>query len=706
MRFLFLIFWLSLAPVIAIAQSAATLIADRISVDPSGVLVASGNVQIWQGDVTITATEVRYTRDGDRLTITGPIILDDGDRTTILASEAELDADLRLGVLTDARFILDKRLQVVAAEISREGDRYTQAHKIAATSCHICRGRTPIWQIRAQRMVHDRDERQIYFEHAQLRFFDIPVLYLPRVRLPDPSLERARGFLIPELKNNTRLGFGLKLPYFIPIGDHKDLTISPFFTSKTKTVEYRYRQAFRTGDIEFVGAFSDDELLPNESRGYVFGTGRFDLARGYELTFDIQAVSDSDYLSDYRYSDLDRLRSRVEVGRVQHHKNVEVHLSTYHSLRSTDDNSTIQSIVAEGIMEERFPISPRFGEVGYKLSFLASRRSSTLGVDGPDLDSEVDGFDVGRVSFDGYWNASHTFKNGLIVEGAASTNLDVFNVRQHAALPSNITNATGMVAATLRWPLMRKTSQGGHTVIEPVVQLAYVDGTKNLTPNQDSTRVEFDFGNIFNPSRSPGHDLKEFGGRFNIGLKGNHLTARGHEIAWNVGKVIRTSNPNTFSTTSGLSGTNSDWLIEAGFKGTGGMELFNRSIIADSGTIRKSETRLGFGSEKTNINASHTWLAADAAEDRTISVSELALTGDHALTDNWTLSTGLRYDFRTETLTQAGVGARYQNECIDISFSASKQFTGVPSTDYGLKIGLRGFGSSANTPAATHKCGG
>ncbi len=707
MRRFLLIFWLCLAPALTFAQSSPTLIADEVVVERQGVITARGNVHIWQGDVVITAHEVRYDQSTDTLTIKGPITVQDGDRVTILASEAEMDNTLRTGVLRDARFVLDKRLQVAAAELSMESDRYNQAYKVAATSCHICNGRTPIWQIRAQRMVHDKEEQQIYFEHAQLRFFNVPVLYLPRVRLPDPSLKRSTGFLIPRLHNNTRLGVGVRLPYFITLGDHRDLTITPYISTKTNTLELRYRQATRLGDFEFNAAVSDDHFLPGSNRGYIFGQGAFALARDYDLTFELQAVSDRTYLQDYRYSDADRLRSRIELNRANRLKNVELRVSAYHSLRPTDVNSILPSIVVEGIMEERLPLAGNLGEAGYALSFFGSRRSSSNPLDTAlDTDLDPDGFDLARFTLHGYWTGTRTFNNGMIFDWNTQVDADAYYIRQHATLGPQVNNATGTVMATLRWPLMRQNADGGTMQLEPVVQVAHTESTANTTPNQDSTRVELDFGNLFAASRAPGHDAKDVGTRLSFGVKARHNFANGNVLTWNIGRIFRKNSPTTFSNSSGLGSTHSDYVIEAGYTNQSGLDLMNRVILTDIGTIRKSDTRIGFSQDRTNVSATHTWLEADPAEQRFSDISELSLDGSRRIGDNWTLSTGLRYDFQSETLSEANVGAQYQNECIEVKFSATKRFTGIQDTDYGLSVGLRGFGTGPAETTHAKKCGG
>ena len=68
--------------------------------------------------------------------------------------------------------------------MNRVNGRYSQLYKTAVTSCRICNdGTPPLWQIRARRVIHDQVENQLYFEGAQLRVKDVPIFYLPYLRL-------------------------------------------------------------------------------------------------------------------------------------------------------------------------------------------------------------------------------------------------------------------------------------------------------------------------------------------------------------------------------------------------------------------------------------------------------------------------------------------------------------------------------------------
>ncbi|NHX27486.1 LPS-assembly protein LptD, partial [Escherichia coli] len=194
----------------------ATLIADRVNVAPGGVLVAEGNVEVLFDGYRMMASRVIYDRASDQLTVEGPmrIVMDGG--SVITADSAEMSADMRDGLLRSARLVLDSRLQLAAAEMLRVEGRYTVLDKTVASSCRICVGQpVPLWQIRARRVIHDTEARQLYFDRARFEVVGLPIFYAPRLRLPDPTLERSSGFLTPSVRATNRLGIGVKIPYFL-----------------------------------------------------------------------------------------------------------------------------------------------------------------------------------------------------------------------------------------------------------------------------------------------------------------------------------------------------------------------------------------------------------------------------------------------------------------------------------------------------------
>ncbi len=693
-------FWLGLCVSAATAQQAVTLLADQVTVQGSSILTATGNVEVFFGDTQLQASQVVYDQTNDQLRIVGPIALRQGDQLTILADAAELDPQLQNGILQSARMVLNQQVQLAAAEINLVDGRYTQLTKVAATSCHVCGDRPPLWQIRASRVVHDTLEKQIYFDNAQLRVLDLPIFWLPRLRIPDPSLERATGFLIPQIRANTRLGTGLKIPYFIPIGDHRDVTLTPYFSPNTRTLEARYRQKFVNGSITVNAAATTDDILPNEFRGYLFADGRFDFQNDFTLRFDVETTTDDAYLLDYGYSGKDRLDSAISISRVHSDSYFNAGLINYFSLRDTENNATQPTLVADVVYERRlFPVNLG-GELNLRADLHSHyRRSDTFGPDGRD---------VSRLGLQAAWVRDWTLSNGFILETNNQLNLDYFNVSQDNNYPDNAVSVLPTLSAKLRWPLVRSDSKGGTQTLEPIAQIMWSEDFGDLIPNEESTRVEFDEGNLFALSKFPAADQRESGLRANLGLSWARVADEGWQSSFVLGRVFSSkSNPN-FTQSSGLSSLQSDWLISGQLDLDNGLDLTARAILNDTLAVTKSEARLDWRNEKLRVGASYVYIVADTAEDRPDPVNELSLDGNYVVNQNWSTSAGVRYSFIEDRAASANLGLRYEHECVEVDFSASRRFTSSsslePSTDFDLSIGLRGFTANAGGKKFAHRC--
>ncbi|MDB9924326.1 LPS assembly protein LptD [Planktomarina sp.] len=709
MRLNLAIIFIMFSSLSAVAENITNLIADEIKINQAGELVASGAVTVWYEDRKVTASSITYASQNDKLIIRGPIRIMDNQSTMILGDQAELSEDLKVGIIKSAKIILGYQVQIAAAKVLQKDVRYSEAFNIAATSCHVCLNKTPLWQIRARKIVQDKFEKQIYFEHAQLRVLDIPVFYLPFMRLPDPSLKRATGLLAPKLKTSSVLNTGIKIPYFIRLNKHKDFTITPFYSPKTKTIEYRYRQAYTSGFMLIEGALTRDALIPNKNRGYILSDTSLILQNGYNLGIQLQAVSDPSYLFEYDFAQLDRLNTKLELSRSMRYQNSEVKLSNYHSLRENENNATQPTLVAEGAIESRLNPDMIKGEIGLEANFLKSYRYSDLNNDGPDSDTLVDGYDTTRLSLLSNWDHGWEIANGIILHFENEFGLSQYYVQQHADIGPKVTRMFGVGAVGLRWPWYRINSNGGIGVVEPQIQLVRSVSSNSAVPNDDSTQVEFDEGNLFRLNRAPGLDLIENGSRLNVGLAGSQFMDSGSNLSWKIGRVLRSEALSTFPSGSGLSNSISDWLLATNFQQKNGIELINRALIASDGVVTKSETSLKVNRNQHQIRATHVELTKDSKILQNQSLSSVTLEWNYNLNSNWRSDSKFQFDSNIGRLSKLELGLRYENECVNVDLSSSRSFstssTLIDKTDFTLSVELTGFSSSDRKNAKSHKCG-
>ena len=62
--------------------------------------------------------------------------------------------------------------------------------------------------MKARKIRHDKLKKTIYYDHATLKLYDVPIFYFPYFFHPDPTVKRQSGFLIPTFSNSTNVGSG------------------------------------------------------------------------------------------------------------------------------------------------------------------------------------------------------------------------------------------------------------------------------------------------------------------------------------------------------------------------------------------------------------------------------------------------------------------------------------------------------------------
>lgn len=705
--------WLALAdaPVQAQAVSQqeqtapAMLVADQLFITPDRTLVAEGNVEAFQGDTRLRAAKITFDQTTGTLDIEGPIRIDQGDTITILASAAELDRDLRNGLLTGARMVFQQQLQLASLQMSRVGGRYTQLYKTAATSCDVCDdGRPPLWQIRAERVTHDQLERQLYFESAQFRILDVPVVYFPALRLPDPSLDRATGFLIPSLRSTSNLGTGIKLPYFFTLGPHRDLTLAPYISSSTRTLDLRYRQAFRTGRIEFNGAYTRDDLYSGEGRGYAFLEGRFQLPRDYQLSFDFKTVSDDAYLADYGLPDLDRLRSDIVLERARRDRLLRASLTHYKTLRDSEIQSEIPSGIAEVYYQTRHHPALTGGELRLTLQGHGHHRSSSL----EGTETASNGRDLTRLTADIEWRRSWRLGYGILAEWEIGGAADAFRSYDDSFYTERLTRFTPRSAVTFRLPMTRQEASGATQYLEPILQIGWRNEGSGDVASEESRFVEFDQGNLLSLSRFAEADAREDGLTLVYGANWARYAPSGWQAYATAGHVLRSEADPRFTKSSGLGGTSSDLLLAGQIKFGKGLALSTRGLLNGSFNFSKAELRGDWTTHRSSLSGTYLWLGTDPDEERDEETSELWLDGRYDLNPNWSASARLRYDVSDARATRAGLGVAYSNECVTVDVSVNRRYTSTtsvePTTDFGFTISLNGFSVNSGSKQYRRSC--
>ncbi len=152
-----------------------------------------------------------------------------------------------------------------------------------------------------------------YIKNAIIRFWDVPVLWLPYLVVPLKS-ERQSGLLTPAFENSSNGGFAFSMPYFWAISRNTDATIT--LTNYEKrglkaTTEYRYvLDEVSGGDLNFANihdkAFAEDSRFndfrtPND-KGKPIDRWFMRYEHFFEMPDEIIHRSQLNLASDLQYS--------------------------------------------------------------------------------------------------------------------------------------------------------------------------------------------------------------------------------------------------------------------------------------------------------------------------------------------------------------------------------------------------------------------
>ena len=349
-------------------------------------IVAEGDVRAFFGERYLRADRLTYDPATDVVTAEGNVSITDEDLETIFAGRVVISGDLRDGIAENFSALLEDNARLAADSAIQEQGARTKLNRAVYTACNVCDkkgdAKIPTWRIKSLRVTRDAERKVVRFHHAFFELKGVPILYTPFLQGPDPSVERQSGFLTPRVGASTRLGFNFELPYYFALSNSEDATFHPKYTAEDGVLwQAEYRRRFKNGYHVFQGGIIDGPnqpepdpptpgRLPVEStpgvRWHLFGRGYQDFGDHWRASYDIEHVSDIEYLRQYdvqRRGDLrqqvDRgatrqLRSNFRLARTGESSRLFIDTFLFQGLREQDDSSTTPYVLPLIDYEHRF----------------------------------------------------------------------------------------------------------------------------------------------------------------------------------------------------------------------------------------------------------------------------------------------------------------------------------------------------------------
>jgi len=678
--------------------------ADELTYDREArTVTATGHVEIAFGSRVLLADRVTYNEATGVVTADGNVSLLDPEGDVAFADRLVLRNEMRDGVVQTLRILLSDNSKLAGHEVVRADGNMTTLHRGVYSPCEICEEKghkTPLWQIKAFRVIHNKEEQRIIYEDAYLEFFGVPVAYVPYFSQPDPTVKRQSGFLPPKLASSTDLGQEIEIPYYWAISPDKDVTLMPRFTTKEGIVyKGEYRQRIESGQYKMFGTGTwprtQQTGTPGDAhfRGSLFGDGQFVVDENWRWGFRTELATDDTYLRKYDLSSATDLINNLNATYAKGRNSFTADAYYFRGLLATDQNATTPWVAPIVQYDYSYPEQLAGGRIGFSANAMVLDRKQ--------------GASSRRLSATASWDRRETSAAGVVYRLFGNLRGDFYSVEgvQDPSMPGvtfeSTTIARGLptIGTEVSYPLVR-AGGGYRQVIEPIVQLIYSPDVGNTVeiPNEDSLSFEFDDTNLFSEDRFVGLDRWETGARANVGVRYAIFTPGGGHASALLGQSFRAKDNGSLAPATGLSDQSSDYVGRVSIAPSDDFLLTYRFRVDDERfKIRRNEVSLTGHTERISGQFGYSYYAADQSVTFT-SREDVFLGATLKLDEYWRLFGRTRHDIANDRAVANRVGVGYEDECFDFSVSFNQSFIRdrdiEPESSVILQITLKTLGTT------------
>jgi LPS-assembly protein len=593
--------------------------ADTIDYDSNvDIVTARGNVIVKREGYTLQADTVVWNRKTGEVTASGNI-RSIGPRGDVAYGDSiQVTDTLKDGVVENLLLVLNDGSRLAARSGSRDDGKLT-LNQAAYTPCKVelpngC-PKEPSWQVKATKVVYDPDKKRVKYDGARIELFGLPVIPLPFLSHPAEA-KAGSGFLVPNLRFSRNNGVEIEQGYYWRMSEHRDLLVSGHVFSDVAPMLHGQFRGF-----EDKGAFQVNSYLTysnrvstsgtattgsNRVRGYLDGSGRFQLNPNWSASGSLRLATDRTFLRRYDISRDDRLRSNLNLERIDADSYFSFNGWGVQTLR-TGDRQGLQAVALPEI-DYRLRLSdPIFGgKVQLQANTLAIGRTS--------------GQDTQRAFGAARWDMRRLTGMGQELNLTVLARGDIYNSDENdTTLTAIYRGETGFkgrglftAAADLRWPFVGKAF-GGSQILTPRIQLVGTQTTGNLeVPNEDARAVDLEDSNLFALNRFPGYDRIEDNFRVTYGVDWS-VRRKNVNFDFNIGQSFRLSNQATiFPNGTGLADKVSDIVGRSELRFKDFVKFSHRfRLDKDNFTVRRNELDATIGSRSTYFQVGYLKLNRD-----------------------------------------------------------------------------------------------
>ena len=420
----------------------------------------------------------------------------------------------------------------------------------------------PPWSIQADKIIYDKNKKQIDYNNALVKVYDFPILYFPKFFHPGPTVKRQSGFLVPHINNSNILGSSLQIPYYFAPSINKDFTFKPtLFDKDILMLQNEYRQqnenSFFISDFNIVDGYKSKKSSKKNTFTHLFSKFKMDMdfenLRESSLNITFQKVNNDSYLkvfdsnlidTELKPDNYDTLTSDINLNFENEKFTFNTGFTAYENL-SKQNSDRFQYVLPYYDFTKSF-FSNNFASLNFisqgdnilkDTNNLRSRMINNLNIQSYDYFSK-----------NGFKNNLNYFVKNTISAGKNNAEYD----------PSPHVKFMNIFEAVSSFPLINR-GENYNDYLNPKLSLRInpsdMKGYKNES-RQINTK------NIFNINRLGLIDTLESGQSLTLGVdyKKEKISDINKYFEFNLGKVIRTKSNNNIPSNSTLDKKNSNYF--------------------------------------------------------------------------------------------------------------------------------------------------
>lgn len=663
-------------------------------------VIVRGAVQINYGGYQMVAQQVEYSQKTGRIIATGEIELIEPGGNKVYADQMDVTDDFGNGFIERLRVETTDLTKLAAVTGERRNGEEMILNNAVYTACTPCAtdpNYKSLWHVKAQRIVQNGKTHTIRMENAKFELFGKPILYLPVLEVPDQTIKRKSGFLIPKFGYTQKLGAGVSIPYYWAISPYMDATVTATgLTRQGFLLQGEFRQRFENGEhiLTMAGisqmnrsSFTSDTVDAEETnRGMIGSKAKFDINPRWTFGWDVLVQSDNNFAKTYELSTFDgtTFTNQVYLSGLGKRNSFDAR-AFYFDIQDADLNSLAENKQAVAQVLDYSYTHPEpvlGGELTADINLTNVNRNREDELIIPGVVDRFRGLEgtYQRLTADLEWKRNFIVPGGLSLTPILAARGDLIGSSMADPGPGytgdfNSDDATTrrMLTAGIdaRYPILLTTDYSSH-IIEPIAQIfarpneQYAGGL----PNEDAQSFVFDATSLFDRDKFSGYDRIEGGTRANLGVRYTGALGNGYSLRAIAGQSFHLGGVNSFASddlvkagaNSGLETDRSDYVTMIGIDAPSGLTAsFSGRFDEKSLDMRRADATLGYQGIYWQSAVTYTSIQAQPLYGLTTDQDEIQTAAAYKFADYWSVFGSVTYDLNSNVVTRNGIGITYDD---------------------------------------------